>query len=124
MKKFVLVHETARSNAVRYIYDLAIRDRENKPFQVAITELKDIRTLEQNKKLHAMFGEIANASGWTPGGVKYNLVKELAGVDTFMAFGRVVEVPKKTSEMDVEELSALIEKLYAWGYENDFHFTQ
>lgn len=98
--------------------------------QVDISEHKENRTLEQNKKLWAMLRDVSNQVEWygnklteenwkdifTAGHKKQTAVP---GID-----GGFVVLGAHTREMSVKELSDIIEIIYAFGSEHNVRWTE
>lgn len=88
-----------------------------KPLVVVVTEHKGRRTGAQNRALHAMFSSIAEHA-WIDGrqfsaeAWKELLVRELAGTeDLILPTGEIVQRRRSTADMDVVELSELLDKV-------------
>lgn len=88
-----------------------------KPWTVDIKRFHRPRTLDQNSKLHAMIAELAEHVGYTPAEVKDYLKAEHGFVKVIEINGKERTVPMGTSEMNVQQLSYLIEELYRVGAE-------
>lgn len=81
-----------------------------KPFYVP-------RSLDQNKKLHAMIGELADFCGYSRNRMKEIVKNEFGPVVSVTVGQRVVDVSKGTSEYDVHEMSDMIDRLHQLGAE-------
>ena len=93
------------------------------------------RSDEQNKKLHAMLGDIAKQK--TFNGKPLNIEqwkmifvsghKIATGENAEMAIGlegEIINLRESTAKMSVSRLSSLIEYISAWGANNDVKFTE
>lgn len=90
---------------------------EEKLFEIIIQEHKEKRTREQNAKWHTMIGEMADISGqYTPQETKCLVKKALGYYHEFTdREGETYVVYDRTSKMNVEQLSNLIEQTYEWA---------
>ena len=92
------------------------------------------RTDEQNSKLHAMLGDIANKAtwqgdkldidGWKNLFVSGHTIATKAPYNLVMGLeGELVNVRERTSKMGVRRLASLIDYIEAWAAENvvEFH---
>ena len=93
------------------------------------------RSDEQNKKLHAMLGDIAKQKtfyGKTLNIEQWKMIfvsghKIATGGNAEMAIGlegEVINLRESTAKMSVSRLSSLIEYISAWGANNDVKFTE
>jgi hypothetical protein len=94
------------------------------------------RSNDQNKKLHAMLGEIAAQIEWAGSKRDTDTWKRLMVAAWCRATGEAVEflpaidgkgvdiVFRRTSEMTKAEVSELIEFVYAWGAERGVMFSE
>lgn len=92
---------------------------------------KKTRSAEQNAKLHAMLGEVSEQVDWygnklEPEDWKTMFTASLrkANVIPGIDAGTVVPLGLSTSAMTVEEMSNLIELIYAFGAERDVVFKE
>ena len=92
-------------------------EKSDKPWTITIKRFHRPRTLDQNAKLHAMVAKLAEHVGHTPEEVKEYLKSECGWTKTIEIGGKIREIPQGTSEMNVEQLSHLIEELYRIGVE-------
>lgn len=97
MKTYTLDTHRRRASAAEYILNLPDKPR----MEVVIRKYKPRRSLPQNDKLHAIIGEIAKHTGYTPDEMK-GIVKYKWKI-------------KHTSNLSKMETADLIEQLYAWG---------
>ena len=99
-----------------YIAKTGIGEQWEKPQLVEIRPYKPPRNLEQNAKLHAMFRELANFTGYSESEIK-DYFKSEYGPHKVIAIDVVKDVPKGTSEYSKAEASEMIEHLYRVGAE-------
>lgn len=94
------------------------------PYRIEFAKIKPWRSLDQNKKLHAMIGELAEHTGYTQEEMK-DLVKTMFGPKKSIEIkGQVHTIVRGTSEYSVDECAAFIDRLYAFGAELDCPFTE
>lgn len=96
---------------------------DGKPYTVTIEKFKRPRTKPQNAKLHAMIRDMALHCGYPEPQMKDIVKAEFAPMKTVKIGDREVAIPKGTSEMSVDEISDLMESLYAIGAEIGCVFT-
>ena len=95
-----------------------------KPFTIEITPFKQPRTVGQNALMHVLFAEIAEQSGYHPDDVK-TLLKAKYSPRIPIEIGKeVAVVPMGTSDMNLEQGSAFIERIYPFGAENGCRFKE
>ena len=87
------------------------------PYQIDVHPFKRDRTLGQNAKVHALIRSLALHCGYTESAMKEILKAEYSPRIVRMIGTRMVDVPKGTSEMNVEEMSDFVEQLYQLGSE-------
>ena len=86
-----------------------------KPLTVTVTEFRRPRTIDQNSKLHAMFHDLANHTGYRPSVIK-DFFKSEFGPQQVVPIGKHdVVIAKSTTEYTLEELSEMIERVYQVG---------
>lgn len=115
-KTFVLRDQTVLDRCVAYIRSVFGGEE---LWAVLIVPADRKRTLEQNDKLHAMFGRLANEAllhgrRGPPVSWKAWCLVTLGYVDTYtdLETGQLVAVPASTSKMSVKQMSELIEGVY------------
>ena len=86
------------------------------PYEVIVRPYKSSRSVEQNNLLHSWIREIANETGHTVEEIKDHICAEFLGTKDYVGLdgehkSRVVA----TSELSVEEMSALIERVTELG---------
>lgn len=107
-----------RNELLRWVDQVAPEvEASQKPWTVTIKRFHRIRTLDQNGKFHAMCGELAAHVGHSPAEVKDYIKAECGWTKTIQIGSEIRDVPMGTSEMNVEQLSHLIEELYRIGAE-------
>ena len=86
------------------------------PYEVVIRPYKYSRSVEQNNLLHSWIREIANETGHTVEEIKDHICAEFLGTKDYVGLdgGRRTRVIA-TSELNVEEMSALIERVTELG---------
>ncbi|MEE9158942.1 MAG: recombination protein NinB [Gammaproteobacteria bacterium] len=90
---------------------------EGKPYTVTIKKFQRIRSLDQNKKFHAMLRDLADHVGYTESEMKDWAKAELGLIKELHIGANIVGVPLPSSEYTVEQLSELIERIYQTGSE-------
>jgi hypothetical protein len=124
-QKFVIINEQVRQRVIAFAG--SINPAEN--IQVVFSKA-DLRTLEQNAKLHVMLGDISKQVAWQ--GMKFNPVvwKRLVTASYLREIrehpmlipaldGSGVDIIyEKTSKMGKKKVAGLIEWCYMWGAEN------
>ena len=110
-------HRSEMLEAVNRFCDQVGSDFEH-PYQITIRRFKRDRTLDQNAKLHAMIRTLAEHCGYTESAMKDVLKVQFAPivVSTIPGLGEV-ERPKGTADMNVEEMSEFMERIYQLGAE-------
>ena len=86
------------------------------PYEVIVRPYKSSRSVEQNNLLHSWIREIARETGHTVEEIKDHICSEFLGSKDYVGLdgeprSRVIG----TSELSVEEMSALIERVTALG---------
>jgi len=108
----------SRNELLRWVDQVALEvEASQKPCTVTIKRFHRPRTLDQNSKLHAMIAELAEHVGHTPSEIKDYIKSECGWTKTIQIGAEMRDVPMGTSEMNVEQLSHLIEELYRIGAE-------
>ena len=104
--------------------------------KTVFVEVRSItRSDEQNKKLHAMLGDISkqktfngkrlNIEQWKMIFVSGHKVANSGNAEMAIGLeGEVINLRESTAKMSVSRLSSLIECISAWGAENDVKFTE
>jgi|TARA_Y100000310_G_scaffold202006_1_gene202087 hypothetical protein len=112
MRKYIIKSEGVRERCLQDIYrlDYAI------PHEVVIRPYKHVRSVEQNNLLHTWVREIANETGHTVEEIKDHLCSEFLGTKDYVGLdGSHRRRLIATSELNVEEMSALIERVAELG---------
>jgi hypothetical protein len=92
------------------------------------------RSLEQNAKLHAMFGELAKKARYMERELTLNQWKTLMisghamatglGADVIPGIeGEFVNIRESSAQMSVARMTSLIEYVHAWAAENNVQFN-
>ncbi len=116
----------SRNSAIKslddYIAKTGIGCNWEKPQLVEIRPYKPPRSLEQNARMHSMFRQLANFTGYSESEIK-DYCKSEVGPHKVIAIDQVKDVPKGTSEYSKLEASDMIEHLYRIGAEVGCVFT-
>ena len=112
MKRYTIRNDGTQARCIKDISDLEF----DKPHEVIIKPYKHVRSVEQNNLLHSWIREIANETGHTVEEIKDHICAEFLGTKDYVGLdgehkSRVVA----TSELSVEEMSALIERVTELG---------
>ena len=101
-----------------------------------ILEVKEFtRTVEQNSKLHALFGELAHQAKWGDSKLTAEQWKVLMISAHTIATkepcrmvigieGEVVNLRESSAQMSVARMISLIEYIHAWGAQNGVKFKE
>ena len=101
-----------------------------------ILEVKEFtRTVEQNSKLHALFGELAHQAKWSDSKLTAEQWKVLmisahtiATKEPYRMVigieGEVVNLRESSAQMSVARMISLIEYIHAWGAQNGVKFKE
>lgn len=121
-----IINEQTRIAALQYIRSIPIV----KPYELTIKEVKSIRTLEQNAKLHAMLGDISTQVDWYGQHLSKDEWKDVfsAGLKKQRAVpgidGGFVILGEHTSKMSIKEMIDLITLMYAFGAEHNVNWSE
>ena len=86
------------------------------PYEVVVRPYKFSRSVEQNNLLHSWIREIANETGHTVEEIKDHICAEFLGTKDYVGLdGKPRSRLMTTSELNVEEMSALIERVTELG---------
>jgi hypothetical protein len=112
MKRYIIRSDGIQARCIRDISNLEY----DSPHEVIIKPYKNVRSVEQNNLLHSWVREIANETGHTVEEIKDHICAEFLGTKDYVGLdgeprSRVVA----TSELNVEEMSALIERVTELG---------
>jgi hypothetical protein len=124
-QKFILINQQVKNRAINAVESINIDDACR-----VVIDAADLRTLEQNAKLHVMLGDISKQVAWQ--GMKFNPVvwKRLVTASYLREIrehpmlipaldGSGVDIIyEKTSKMGKKKVAGLIEWCYMWGAEN------
>ena len=89
---------------------------EGTPHEIIIRPYKYSRSVEQNNLLHSWIREIANETGHTVEEIKDHICSEFLGSKDYVGLdGEPKSRVVATSELSVEEMSALIERVTELG---------
>ena len=116
-KTYIIRDERIRANAINLIRDLPVSPL----YQVVISEVKSIRTLEQNAKMWAMLTDVSRQVEWygmylRPEEWKDMATAALKGQKTVPGLeGGFVVIGASTSKMSIKEMIDVIDFLYAFG---------
>ena len=86
------------------------------PYEVIVRPYKSNRSVEQNNLLHSWIREIGNETGHTVEEIKDHICAEFLGTKDYVGLnGEHRSRAIATSELSVEEMSALIERVTELG---------
>ena len=86
------------------------------PYEVIVRPYKSSRSVEQNNLLHSWIREIANETGHTVEEIKDHICAEFLGTKDYVGLdGKPRSRLMTTSELNVDEMSALIERVTELG---------
>ena len=102
-----------------------------KPYVIEVKEFT--RTVDQNRKLHALFGELAHQAKWGDSKLTAEQWKVLMISAHTIATkepcrmvigieGEVVNLRESSAQMSVARMISLIEYIHAWGAQNGVRF--
>ena len=83
-----------------------------KPFRLTLANLRAPRTNSQNRKLHALFREIAKYTGYSEREIKELIKVSYGPVKPVSLNGEQRAIAKPTHEYSIDELSCLIERCH------------
>lgn len=99
-----------------------------KPMTMSLREFHRPRTLDQNARIHAMFRDLAEHTGYTEGEIKDYFKSEFGPRMTLDLRSdnqdRSAYIPKGTSRYTVQECQAMIERIYQVGAECGCVFSE
>lgn len=93
------------------------REREGKVVTVQLSDLRSIRSLEQNRLYWKIVGLIADHSGHSKNAIHTYLKREYLGMEPREVFGQVVEEVPSTTELTIKEMTAYLEQVIAFAGE-------
>lgn len=109
MKRYVIRSQDIRDRCTRAIQDI---DTEGKKQEVIIREHKNSRSVEQNNLFHAIIRALAESTGHSVEEIKEYVSQEYLGSVEYTGLdGTPRTRVRSTSELDVEEMSGLIERV-------------
>ena len=112
MKRYIIRNDGTQARCIKDISDLEF----DKPHEVIIKPYKHVRSVEQNNLLHSWVREIANETGHTVEEIKDHISSEFLGTKDYVGLdGKPRSRLMTTSELNVEEMSALIERVTELG---------
>jgi hypothetical protein len=112
MKRYIIRNDGTQARCIRDISNLEY----DKPHEVIIKPYKHVRSVEQNNLLHSWVREIANETGHTVEEIKDHICAEFLGTKDYVGLdGKPRSRLMTTSELNVEEMSALIERVTELG---------
>ena len=116
IQRYILKHRAfqVRWRAMEHIELLDLEG--DTPYEVIVRPYKSSRSIEQNNLLHSWIREIARETGHTVEEIKDHICSEFLGSKDYVGLdgeprSRVIG----TSELSVEEMSALIERVAELG---------
>jgi urease gamma subunit len=120
-KTYILREEQIKGNAIAMLRSLPIEPL----LRLSIVEVKSIRSLEQNKKMWSMLGDISKQVEWhgmklTKENWKDMITAALKGQKVVPGLeGGFVVLGQSTSRMSIKEMIDVIEFAYAFGADPD-----
>lgn len=121
-RTFILAHEQARRNAVRFVAEA--------PAGYCVTVSEPSRNLGQNAAMWAMLTDVSEQVVWhgrklSPESWKHIFTSSLKKQDVVPGLdGGFVVLGQSTSSMTKHEMSDLLELIQAFGAQHDVHFNQ
>ncbi|MGL5703617.1 MAG: recombination protein NinB [Cetobacterium sp.] len=130
-QKFFIVNDQVKSNCLRAVQ--SIQHGQDKHMVVEIRESN--RNDMQNRKFHAMCGDIAkqckymsrdlSPEQWKVLFVSGHTIATGGGADVIPGIeGEFCNIREKTSTMSVKRMASLIEYVQAWAANNGVRFTE
>ena len=90
---------------------------------VIIKPYEKTRSDEQNRKIHALFSEIAQQTGYSPAEVKQMCKRDILGSKVVEYKGQKYEVLPETHRMSVKDMVDFIDQIYAWCAEREIQVS-
>jgi len=110
-KRFILRAADIRDNCTRFIQGINLNPEDL--VEVNVRDFRKSRSLEQNATMHMWFDDIARATGHTPLEVKSFFKAEYITPEVKEVMGKVVEIERGTSDLNVKEASEFMERISA-----------
>lgn len=112
--KFHIRNEIVLKNCISFISQL--------PFGGWVVEIKKTkRSNPQNNYWHKLVDILGKGLGYKPEEMKAILKDSFLGYDEIEYAGRLIKVPRKTSDLNTEQMAELITKTLALGMEMNIH---
>ena len=109
MKRYVIRSDDIKWRCIDAVTDI---DTEGKKQEVIIREHKNSRSVEQNNLFHAIIRVLAESTGHSVEEIKEYVSQEYLGSVEYTGLdGTPRTRVRSTSELDVEEMSGLIERV-------------
>jgi hypothetical protein len=109
VKRYVIRSQDIRWRCIKAIEDI---DPDEKKQEVIIREHKNSRSVEQNNLFHAILRALAESTGHSVEEIKEYVSQEYLGSVEYTGLdGTPRTRVRSTSELDVEEMSGLIERV-------------
>jgi len=116
IKRWVLRNKRIRDFCGGYIKDSVIDEKS--PLEVIMRPYNKNRSLEQNDMFHAWCGTISDKTGHSKGEIKDILIESVFGSEDYLNLkGEKRSRIRSTSDMNVREMSELIERSTQLGIE-------
>ena len=116
MRRWILRDKRIRDFCSGYIKDYKID--KDKPVEVIMRLYNKNRSLEQNDMFHAWCGTIADQTGHSKGEIKDIIIEHVFGAEDYVNLkGEKRSRLRSTSDMNVREMSELIERATQLGIE-------
>jgi hypothetical protein len=124
---FILAHDRARQSAMQCVAAA--------PAGMVVKITEPTRSLEQNAKLHAMFGELEKKAKYLGRTLTLNQWKtlmisahaEVTGMKPEVIpgiEGEYVNIRESSAQMNIARMTSLIEYIHAWAAEQGVQFKQ
>tara|TARA_R110000824_G_scaffold180546_3_gene361023 strand:+ start:3078 stop:3458 length:381 start_codon:yes stop_codon:yes gene_type:complete len=113
MKRFIIKSYQIKWRCIEAIEEITLDGKEQ---EVIIREHKNSRSVEQNNLFHAIIRAIADSTGHSVEEIKEYVCQEYLGTVEYTGLdGSERSRVKSTSELDVEGMSGLIERVKQLG---------
>lgn len=107
---FVIRSKENRSVALKAVSEIT-----SEPLMcVIIKPYEKTRSDEQNRKIHALFSEIAQQTGYSPAEIKQMCKRDILGSRVVEYKGQRYEVLQETHRMSIKDMIDFIDHIYVW----------
>jgi len=116
IRKWILRDKRIRDFCSGYIKDQSVD--KDQPLEVVMRLYNKNRSLEQNDMFHAWCGTIAAQTGHSKGEIKDIIIEHVFGAEDYLNLkGEKRSRLRSTSDMNISEMSELIERAVQLGIE-------